>query len=621
MSHCPSCGRYVGPYQVCPYCGARLAGRTSIRVVKIAAILLATVGLAVLWLAATHAEVPLIQIGQAGATMNMAYVRLRGRCTRTPSYDPQDETLGFWIEDSTGEIYISTYRAQTRQVIAAGRVPALGDQVEVAGTLRIREDFLALTVNVPEHLQIARAEPVDRDVGTLVPADQYLRVRVRGQVREVREPYPGLTLITIRDRTGAIPLVVSDDLTALSGLSSTLSVGQSVEVVAAVSLYGDTPQLVPASLADVVPLSQPVSIAVEKRIGDLTAADVGQMATVHGTISEVEPFSSGVKVTLDDTTSAIVVLLWQSVYDALPDPAALAVGAQVQAQGEVSQYRGALELIPELPQDVRASAPAGPAGPAAAAPAPAGVGGAAAPDQTPTPLIPSATPPTWAPAPAATATPRPLPTPAETPTPVVELTPIEALTAARAGEEVTVEGTIVGAESFSSGFKFTLDDGSGQIALLLWHEVYDDCWDAARINLGAQVRATGQVGQYEGQLQIQPDFGGDVQAIEGAAPWPIRREIGSLSGADAGQRVMIEGTVVRVEGLESAVKVFVGDGSGEVVVFVWRNVLDRISSNTALGTPGSRVRIVGTLEVYRGNLEVTPTLPNDVVVLETAPTQ
>jgi len=608
MSHCPSCGRYVGPYKVCPYCGARLAGRTSIRVVKIAAILLATVGLAVLWLAATRAEVPLIQIGQAGATMNMAYVRLRGRCTRTPSYDPQDETLGFWIEDSTGEIYISTYRAQTRQVIAAGRVPALGDQVEVAGTLRIREDFLALTVNVPEHLQIARAEPVDRDVGTLVPADQYLRVRVRGQVREVREPYPGLTLITIRDRTGAIPLVVSDDLTALSGLSPTLSVGQSVEVVAAVSLYGDTPQLVPASLADVVPLSQPVSIAVERRIGDLTTASVGQMATVHGTISEVEPFSSGVKVTLDDTTGDIVVLLWQSVYDALPGPAALAVGAEVKAQGEVSQYRGTLELIPELPQDVQTLA------------CPVASAGQARPALAATPM-PDPQSPTWTPAPAATATPRPLPTPAETPTPVVELTPIEALTAARAGEEVTVEGTVVGAESFSSGFKFTLDDGSGQIALLLWHEVYDDCWDAAHINLGAQVRATGQVGQYEGELQIQPDFGGDVQAIEGAAPWPIRREIGSLSGADAGQRVMIEGMVVRVEGLESAVKVFVGDGSGEVVVFVWRNVLDRISSNTALGTPGSRVRVVGTLEVYRGNLEVTPTLPNDVVVLETAPTQ
>jgi hypothetical protein len=56
---------------------------------------LATVGLAVLWLAATRAEVPLIQIGQAGATMNMAYVRLEGHCTKAPTYDPESDYLSF----------------------------------------------------------------------------------------------------------------------------------------------------------------------------------------------------------------------------------------------------------------------------------------------------------------------------------------------------------------------------------------------------------------------------------------------------------------------------------------------------------------------------------------------
>ncbi|MDY7075565.1 MAG: hypothetical protein SXV54_01445, partial [Chloroflexota bacterium] len=117
-SNCPSCGRYVGPYgdKACSYCGAHLTGRTSIRVVKIAAITLATVGLVALWLAATHAEVPLIQIGQAGSTMNMAYVRLEGHCTRAPSYDPESDYLSFWMEDDTGEIRISAYRAETREI-------------------------------------------------------------------------------------------------------------------------------------------------------------------------------------------------------------------------------------------------------------------------------------------------------------------------------------------------------------------------------------------------------------------------------------------------------------------------------------------------------------------------
>ncbi len=84
MTHCPSCGRYVGPHEACPYCGAPLTGRTSIRGVKIVAILLATVGLAALWFAATRAEVPLIQIGQAGATMP------RGPSHRPPSQAPPD---------------------------------------------------------------------------------------------------------------------------------------------------------------------------------------------------------------------------------------------------------------------------------------------------------------------------------------------------------------------------------------------------------------------------------------------------------------------------------------------------------------------------------------------------
>ncbi|MBN1977189.1 MAG: hypothetical protein JW918_07285, partial [Anaerolineae bacterium] len=291
MSHCPSCGRYAGPYEACPYCGARLAGRMPVRAVKIAAILLATVGLAVLWFAATRAQVPLIQIAQAGATMNMAYVRLEGRCTRAPAYDPESDYLSFWLDDGTGEIRASAYRAETRQIIEQGLVPALGDVVEVAGTLRVREDFLALTVNVPDQLKIARPDPVGREIGAIGPDDVYLRVRVRGEVRSVYEPYDGLTLISIRDETGEIPVAVSEDLVALSGALPALSTGQGVEVVAAVSLYGDTPQLVPASVADVVPLEEGARVATEVRIGELSAEDVDQLVVVRGSVVEVIPFS------------------------------------------------------------------------------------------------------------------------------------------------------------------------------------------------------------------------------------------------------------------------------------------------------------------------------------------
>lgn len=223
-----------------------------------------------------------------------------------------------------------------------------------------------------------------------------------------------------------------------------------------------------------------------------------------------------------------------------------------------------------------------------------------------------------------TPTPTSLPTPTSKPTlapeptltSMVLLTPIHSITVDSVGEEVTLEGRVVDTASLSKGFQFTLDDGTGQIVLLTWHNVYDDCWDAPELNLDAVVRVTGEVSEYEGQLEVQPHFGEDVKVVREAVGKAPRRDIGSITGADEGQRVMIQGRVVRTEGLSSAVKVFLADDSGEILVFIWRNVLDRISDNTGLGTPGSLVRVVGPVQTYRANLEVVPPLPNDVTVLE-----
>jgi DNA/RNA endonuclease YhcR with UshA esterase domain len=181
------------------------------------------------------------------------------------------------------------------------------------------------------------------------------------------------------------------------------------------------------------------------------------------------------------------------------------------------------------------------------------------------------------------------------------------------GQNVTVSGRVVNAASFSGGFRFTLDDGAGRITLLLWHNVYDDCWDAPELNLGAMVRASGEIGQYEGDLQIVPDFGGDVKVTTPGGPLAPQRDIGAL-GNHVGERVTISGAIIRVEGTGSGVKLFVGDDTGEVAVFIWQNILERIPNNTALGDPGTAVQVTGHVQTYRGNREVAPTLPYDVVV-------
>jgi len=564
MSHCPSCGRYVGPYPACPYCGARISGRISLCVLKIVAILLATVGLAALWFAATRAEVPLIEIGQAGATANLAYVRLQGHCTRAPSYDPESEYLSFWLVDDTGEVRVSAYRAETRQIITEGRVPTSGDLVEVAGTLRVREDFVSLTIDVPEQLHVTRAEPVDRAIGSIAPEDQYLRVRVRGQVRSLYEPYEGLTLFTIRDGSGSIPIAVSQDLVALSGVSLALSIGQPVEVVAAVSPYRGTPQLVPASVADVVPLPHPVPLAAERRIGQLTAADEGQLVIVRGTITDVDPFSAGVKLTVDDTSGAIVALLWQDVYDELWSGSELTaigseptVGAQIQVQGEVSQYRGQLEVIPEIAGDVQVLVPA----------------------------IPSTSP-----------------------------TTIGALTSADVGRRVTLTGTLGPPEPFSAGTKFALDDGTGQITLLLWEDEYERAPDG--LGAGAEAIVTGEVAEYRGELELIPLDVGQITVLSpGAAPQPgepAETAVGDVTPADVGWTLTLSGTLGSLEPFSAGVKFALNDGTGQITLLLWEDEYERAPDG--LGA-GAEVIVTGEVAEYQGELELIPLEANNIQVL------
>jgi DNA/RNA endonuclease YhcR with UshA esterase domain len=172
---------------------------------------------------------------------------------------------------------------------------------------------------------------------------------------------------------------------------------------------------------------------------------------------------------------------------------------------------------------------------------------------------------------------------------------------------------VVAAASFSHGFRFTLDDGTGQATLLLWHNVYDDAWDAPQLNVGATVRATGQVGQYEGEWQLEPRFGSQVKVSSPGGNHAPARTIGELGGR-VGELAQISGTIIRVESSSSNVRLFVGDETGEIVVLLWRNVLDRIPNNTALGEPGTRVQVNGRVDLFRSNLQLVPAVPYDVVV-------
>jgi DNA/RNA endonuclease YhcR with UshA esterase domain len=417
-----------------------------VRAVKIVAILLATVGLLALWWLARRMDIPTVSAADALGTMNMAYVRVQGRVTRSLSYDPTSGYLAFWLDDGTGEVRVSSYRDVTQALLAAGRVPALGDEVTVAGTLRIREDYVALTLNAAEHLTLERPEPVTLKVNTLTPLDVGLRVRVVGEVRQVRTPYEGMTLITVRDDSGEIVVAVDETTTVLTGALPEIVEGQGIDVVGAVSLYKDTPQLVPASVADIVlSAAPPAAVAVPVTALNEVAPDAaGSWMALRGRVVLMEGFKGGMKATLDDGTGQISLVLWERVYTALADPLALDVGAEVQVKGEIGVYQGELQITPEGPADIDIAVPA--------------------------PEIP------WI--------------------------AVSDLRTQDAGRVVRLRGVLGAPQGFSAGAKAPLDDGTGSITVLLWTNILTAIDPPP--SEGQAVEVIGVIQEYRGELEILP---------------------------------------------------------------------------------------------------------------------
>ncbi len=137
---CFSCERYIGPADVCPYCGADAARAPALRALRYAALVLTVAGLAWLSVSARHREPPVVAIGRIAATMNFARIRIVGEVQRNAYVSPrrgEPDYFSFVVADDSGEVRVQAWRDVAAALAAADRVPSQGDRVEVEGRVRI----------------------------------------------------------------------------------------------------------------------------------------------------------------------------------------------------------------------------------------------------------------------------------------------------------------------------------------------------------------------------------------------------------------------------------------------------------------------------------------------------
>ncbi len=469
---CSSCGRFVGALTRCPHCGARVTKRLSVRVTRYAAVVLATVGLGLLYLMAVHKEIPTIKIGEIKPTMNFAYVRVVGRVSSDARMFKQGgrvKSVRFEVDDGTGEIPVTAYAAQAKELVETKNIPRLGDQVSVAGSLSVSADErILMRLQSPKQLLIDRTELPVTPISELNEQNAEMGVVVEGMITDVRAPRQGSKApwsIKLSDGTGEVDVSFWESVYADLPDKAMLGSGAKVRVRGSLSSYRGSLQLRLANGADLefLEAGQPMPAmpkssrpqAESVTLGEITADMEGQMVQTEGQVVEVRVPDKGSKapyrVLLQDGDAKLSVVYWDAVATRLGKRAPVA-GARLQVSGLVNMYKEDAQLKVQRASQIKLMDVSGE-----------------------------------------------LDVPVDFSDPV----PVGSLSRDGLDEMVTVEGILGEPRSIRGGMVYPLKDDSGSVDLLLWdRQVPGSARDA--LNPGSKVTVLGKMGEYRGQLQIVP---------------------------------------------------------------------------------------------------------------------
>ncbi len=158
--NCPSCGRFVGAVTKCPYCGAKVSKRMSLTATRWAAVLLATIGLFLLYLMAKNREIPVVQLGKIEPTWNFGLIRVEGTVATDARPFKSGRGMSFNVDDGTGRMVVFTTERQMEALKEMNMVPKAGDRIAFDAQLNISDDKSNLKISGLKTFVLERA-PAD----------------------------------------------------------------------------------------------------------------------------------------------------------------------------------------------------------------------------------------------------------------------------------------------------------------------------------------------------------------------------------------------------------------------------------------------------------------------------
>ncbi|MDY7040253.1 MAG: hypothetical protein SVX38_05255 [Chloroflexota bacterium] len=197
----------------------------------------------------------------------------------------------------------------------------------------------------------------------------------------------------------------------------------------------------------------------------------------------------------------------------------------------------------------------------------------------------------------------------------MEVIPINQIAVTQEEQTAAVQGTLMDVRSLAGkGYKFLLTDGTAQIALVVWRNVYESLPEPDKMGVGAQVQARGKVSQYGDELQIVPQGSEDVVVVK-EPPTATVTPLGEVTAEVAGQWRTVQGEIVEVWAFSRGMKARLRDSTGEAVLLLWQNIYASLPQPEAISV-GTKLRATGQVSVFGEELQVVPRTRRDLTVSE-----
>jgi len=484
--NCPSCGRFVGTANKCPYCGSKVEKRMSLLAIRWAAIFLATVGLFLLWMMAVSRDIPVVLLGNIQPTMNFGQIRVIGQIKADARQNRSGGGWRFTVDDGTDSMLVWVSKKQAQELAKNNNMPKEGDGVNFVGSLSISDESSSLRLLSVKEFQLTRAPANEVQLADINQSMVGTSITVAGKVLALTPPPPDSKrpfTLELADDSGKQTLtfwqVEYDQMKDPEAVN-----GAYVRARVSVADYKGKLQLQLTSGMDIeileaLPLAQQKSVAEKAAesyqkeapardfsrgrlvpapltpLSEITAAQEGDILTVRASVKSVRAPKEGSKqpfsIILEEGNSTIRVTYWSSVNEVIavkPVP-----GAIFEMEGIVSVYKDSPQLKVESGYKVKQIEAAPPA----------------------------------------------------TPVKTGKAVSISSLSTTDKGQIRTVRGTLgIRRPLGENGSIYPLTDSSGTLDLVLWESAVaadDKVHDT--FTEGTTVDATGEVGEYKGQMQLK----------------------------------------------------------------------------------------------------------------------